>query len=210
MVNQRKKHFAEERAKVKRKIPDSVIVKNLYVKNKNYLKNQGTWKLSQLKKLKFEEIKEEFDKLVQQIDTFVPINLEATKAKLKRYGDGSEQRTSKKQRVHKKIQKSDKEESVEAMNPTPLTTQIDKVCELNKPEDAYDRVLWSDLMTMIDPPLNEDAIWSLPFQQKMYCTKALATPEQTTTGKENSNPLIADSLLKTIRLSMHLVTTMKH
>ncbi|GJV12358.1 hypothetical protein Tco_1353899 [Tanacetum coccineum] len=49
--------------------------------------NQGTWKLSQLKKLKFEEIKEEFDKLVQQIDTFVPINLEATKAKLKRYGE---------------------------------------------------------------------------------------------------------------------------
>ncbi|GKC45273.1 hypothetical protein Tco_1062995 [Tanacetum coccineum] len=49
--------------------------------------NQGTWKLSQLKKLKFEEIKEEFDKLVQQIDTFVPINHEATKEKLKRYGE---------------------------------------------------------------------------------------------------------------------------
>ncbi|GKA05303.1 hypothetical protein Tco_0684423, partial [Tanacetum coccineum] len=80
----------------------------------------------------------------------------------------------------------------------------------NRPEDAYDRVLWSDLKTMFDPPLNEDAIWSLPLQQKMYCTKALAIPKQTATGKENSNPLIDDSLLKTIRLSMHLVTTMKH
>ncbi|GKC31896.1 hypothetical protein Tco_1039190, partial [Tanacetum coccineum] len=70
MVNQRKKHFAEERAKAT-----------------NPLQARGTWKLSQLKKLKFEEIKEEFDKLVQQIDTFVPINLEATKAKLKRYGE---------------------------------------------------------------------------------------------------------------------------
>ncbi|GKC34317.1 hypothetical protein Tco_1046701 [Tanacetum coccineum] len=68
----------------------------------------------------------------------------------------------------------------------------------NRPEDAFDRVLWSDLRTMFDPPLNEDAIWSLPLQQKMYCTKALATPEQTATGKENSNSLIADSLLKTI------------
>ncbi|GKF63641.1 hypothetical protein Tco_0187089, partial [Tanacetum coccineum] len=28
----------------------------------------------------------------------------------------------------------------------------------NRPEDAYDRVLWSDLMTMFDPPLIEDAI----------------------------------------------------
>ncbi|GKD36221.1 hypothetical protein Tco_1251730 [Tanacetum coccineum] len=37
----------------------------------------------------------------------------------------------------------------------------------NRPEDAYHRVLWSDLRTMFDPPLNEDAIWSLPLQQKM-------------------------------------------
>ncbi|GJV64159.1 hypothetical protein Tco_1474987 [Tanacetum coccineum] len=37
----------------------------------------------------------------------------------------------------------------------------------NRPEDAYDRVLWSDLRTMFDPPLIEDAIWSLPLQQKM-------------------------------------------
>ncbi|GJS49124.1 hypothetical protein Tco_0599245 [Tanacetum coccineum] len=50
----------------------------------NYLKNQGTWKLSQLKKLSLEEIKEEFDKLVQRIDTFVPMDFESTNAKLKR------------------------------------------------------------------------------------------------------------------------------
>ncbi|GJS04638.1 hypothetical protein Tco_0321146 [Tanacetum coccineum] len=45
-------------------------------------------------------------------------------------------------------------------------------------------------------------------QSKRLCI--LATPEQTATGKEISNSLTADSLLKTIRLSMHLVTTMKH
>ncbi|GKA01389.1 hypothetical protein Tco_0674054, partial [Tanacetum coccineum] len=100
--------------------------------------------------------------------------------------------------------------------------------------------------TKFDPPLNEDAIWSLPLQQKIInrkyplskdacqvtmkmklldgkmnevCYKllkmiekeaSLATPEQMAPGKENSNPLISDSLLKTIRLSMHLVTIMKH
>ncbi|GJZ23004.1 hypothetical protein Tco_0560463 [Tanacetum coccineum] len=58
MVNQRKKHFAEERAK--------------------------------------------FDKLVQQIDTFVPINLEATKAKLKRYGEKLQTKTLKKQKIDDK------------------------------------------------------------------------------------------------------------
>ncbi|GJV56178.1 putative ribonuclease H-like domain-containing protein [Tanacetum coccineum] len=81
-VNQRKKHFAEERAKAKRNKPMTQSQLRIYMSN--YLKNQGTWKLSQLKKLKFEEIKEEFDKLVQQIDTFVPMNFKATKEKIKK------------------------------------------------------------------------------------------------------------------------------
>ncbi|GJZ88293.1 putative ribonuclease H-like domain-containing protein [Tanacetum coccineum] len=105
-----------------------------------------------------------FDKLVQQIDTFVPINLEATKAKLKRYGEELQTKTSKKQRIDdkdvpvigekvaevkeeeqvkrtrkRKKQKArkgvnvdnsaqeDSEESIEAMNPTPLTTKSDSV-----------------------------------------------------------------------------------
>ncbi|GKC10166.1 hypothetical protein Tco_1001776 [Tanacetum coccineum] len=193
---------------------------------------------------------EMFDKLVQQIDTFVPINLEAIKAKLKKYGEELQTKTSKKQRFDDKdvpvigdrvaevkeeepvkrtgkrkkqkarkginVDKSaqedtetNKEESVEAMNPTPLTTKSDSVVNwkifqqgqrsiyliiranradtvyisfgavikdftkkdlielyklvmqkygTNRPEDAYDRVLWNDLRTMFDPPLNEDAI----------------------------------------------------
>ncbi|GKA12443.1 putative ribonuclease H-like domain-containing protein [Tanacetum coccineum] len=247
MVNQRKKHFAEERAKAKRNKPMTQSQLRIYMS------------IYMLKKLKFEEIKEEFDKLVQQIDTFVPINLEATKAKLKRYREELQTKTSKKQRFDEKdvpaigdkvaevkeeesvkrigkrkkqkarkgvnVDKSaqedsetDKEESVEAMNPTPLTTKSDSVVNwkifqqgqrsiyqimkansadtvymsfgamvkdftredliklyrlvmqkygTNRPEDTYDRVIWSDLRTMFDPPLNEDAIWSLPLQQKM-------------------------------------------
>ncbi|GKA87949.1 hypothetical protein Tco_0809713 [Tanacetum coccineum] len=151
----------------------------------NYLKNQGTWKLSQLEKLKFEEIKEEFDK--------------------------------RKSCSAQEDSETDKEESIEAMNPTHLTTKSDSVVNwkifqqgqrsvyqiirangadtvyisfgamikdfikedliklyrlvmqkygTNRTKDAYDRVLWSDLRTMFDPPLIEDAIWSLPLQHK--------------------------------------------
>ncbi|GJZ44044.1 hypothetical protein Tco_0591299 [Tanacetum coccineum] len=100
MVNQRKKHFAEERAKAKRNKPMTQSQLRIYMSN--YLKNQGTWKLSQLKKLSFEEIKEEFDKLVQQIDTFVPMDFEATKAKLKRYGEELQTKTLKKQKIDDK------------------------------------------------------------------------------------------------------------
>ncbi|GJZ14427.1 putative ribonuclease H-like domain-containing protein [Tanacetum coccineum] len=256
-VNQRKKHFTEERAKEKRNKPMTQSQLRIYMSN--YLKNQGTWKLSHLKKLKFEEIKKEFNKLVQQIDTFVSMNFEATKEKLKRYGEELQTKTSKKQKIDDKDvpaieekfvevkkeepikrtgkrkkqkarkgisvdknaqgdSKTNKEELVEAMNPTPLATKSDNVVNwkifqqgqrsiyqiirangadtvymsframikdfiredlielyrlimqkygINRLEDAYDRVLWSDLRTMFDPPLNEDAIWSLPLQQKM-------------------------------------------
>ncbi|GKB91401.1 hypothetical protein Tco_0963673 [Tanacetum coccineum] len=66
LVNQRKKHFAEERARAKRNKPMTQSQLRTYMMN--YLKNQGTWKLSQLKNLSFEEVKEEFDKPVKQSD----------------------------------------------------------------------------------------------------------------------------------------------
>ncbi|GJT55107.1 ribonuclease H-like domain-containing protein [Tanacetum coccineum] len=218
LVNQRNKFFAEERAKARRRDMEAYTVK---------------------------EVKEEFDKLVKQVESFVPINIEATKAQLKRYREELQTEILKKQRIDvsdtkekvgkvkeeepvkrvgkRKKQKArkgisidkspqgdsetDKEESVEAMNPTPLDTKSNIVANwkifqqgersiyqiiranmlkdferedlielyrlvmqkygTNRPEDAYDRVLWSDLRTMFDPPLNEDAIWSLPLQQKM-------------------------------------------
>ncbi|GKB47334.1 hypothetical protein Tco_0898087 [Tanacetum coccineum] len=80
LVNQRKKYFAEERAKAKRSKPMTQSQLKTYMKN--YLKNQGTWKLTQLKKLTFEEVKEEFDKLVKQVSTFVPMSLKAIKEKV--------------------------------------------------------------------------------------------------------------------------------
>ncbi|GJY76080.1 hypothetical protein Tco_0481196 [Tanacetum coccineum] len=242
----------EEEAKLEAnaELTKDVLGKDLSEQDFAKRMNQGTWKLSQLKKLKFEEIKEEFEKLVKQVDTFVPINIEATKAQLKKYGEELQTEISKKQRIDDKdvldteekvgkvkeeepvkrvgkrkkqkarkgisIDKSpqgdletDKEESVEAMNPTPLDTKSNIVANwkifqqgersiyqiirangadtvymsfgamlkdftredlielyrlvmhkygTNRPEDAYDRVLWSDLRTMFDPPLNEDAI----------------------------------------------------
>ncbi|GKA11758.1 hypothetical protein Tco_0691304 [Tanacetum coccineum] len=61
LVNQRRKHFAEERANAKRNKPMTQTQLRNYMSN--FLKNQGTWKLTQLKKLNFEEVKAEFEKL---------------------------------------------------------------------------------------------------------------------------------------------------
>ncbi|GJU25489.1 putative ribonuclease H-like domain-containing protein [Tanacetum coccineum] len=92
LVNQRKKYFAEERARAKRNKPMTQSQLKTYMMN--YLKNQGTWKLSQLKNLSFEEVKK-FDKLVKQVESFAPMNFEATKASLKRFGEELQTKTSK-------------------------------------------------------------------------------------------------------------------
>ncbi|GJU65793.1 hypothetical protein Tco_1247628 [Tanacetum coccineum] len=89
---------------------------------------------------------------------------------------------------------TDKEESVEAMNHTPLTTKSDsmvnwkifqqgqrsiyQIMRANGADIVYmsfgamvNDFTREDLIelyrTMVDPPLNEDVIWSLPLQQKM-------------------------------------------
>ncbi|GKF80173.1 hypothetical protein Tco_0238775, partial [Tanacetum coccineum] len=103
LVNPRKKHFAEERAKSKRSKPMTQSQLRQYMMK--FLKNQGTWKLTQLKKLTFEEIKEEFDKLVKQVESFVPMNLEATKAELKRFGEELQTRTAKRQKIEIQLSK---------------------------------------------------------------------------------------------------------
>ncbi|GJY46496.1 hypothetical protein Tco_0435559 [Tanacetum coccineum] len=364
MINQKKKFYAEQKAKVRRSKPMTQAQQKDYMST--FIKNQSSWKLTQLKKLTFDELKTEFEKLVKSNENFVPME---TDKRVKRQGVQLEQEFSKKQKTIKEvsvleesitepviakeeeIEKSEKkrgqirkqkarkgihidkttqdesEEEREAfmkdkitstssesdigIDAIPTTTKSpsnvdwkiinqsglkavyqiirrdssdkvymsfgailkdfsrDDLTELyrlvikkygaNRPEEMYDRVLWGDLKTMFDPPLNrkyplskdacqvmlkmklldgttdevsgscngvekyclsvglattQQMVISSPcltdIKNWLCCTKALATPEQTTTGKEISNPLTADSLLKTIRLSMHLVTAMKH
>ncbi|GJX36071.1 hypothetical protein Tco_0247628 [Tanacetum coccineum] len=78
----------------------------------NYLKNQGTWKLSQLKNLSFEEVKEEFDKLVKQTSK----RLKSDEAK----DDEPTKKTGKRRKhmarkgLHTDLDKDDSEDSDEA------------------------------------------------------------------------------------------------
>ncbi|GJX47110.1 putative reverse transcriptase domain-containing protein [Tanacetum coccineum] len=92
--------FAEERAKAKRNKPMTQSQLKTYMMN--YLKNQGSWKINQLKKLSFAEVKEEFDKLVKQIESFAPISFEATKASLKRFSEELQTKTPKRKMMNSK------------------------------------------------------------------------------------------------------------
>ncbi|GKB23911.1 putative ribonuclease H-like domain-containing protein, partial [Tanacetum coccineum] len=65
------------------------------LQGEDFAKKMVELKLSQLKNLSFEEVKEEFDKLVKQVESFAPINFEATKDSLKRFGEELQTKTSK-------------------------------------------------------------------------------------------------------------------
>ncbi|GKC87856.1 hypothetical protein Tco_1148505, partial [Tanacetum coccineum] len=74
---------------------------------------EGKAPMIRKKKLKFEEIKEEFDKLVKQVDTFVPMSLKATKAELKRFGEELQTKTTKRQKIDDKDAQSTEEKEKE-------------------------------------------------------------------------------------------------
>ncbi|GJS36544.1 hypothetical protein Tco_0534926 [Tanacetum coccineum] len=117
LVNQRKKQFAEERARERRSKPMTQSQLRTYMSN--YLKNQGTWKLTQLKKLTFEEVKSEFEKLVRQVDTFVPMSFEATKESLKKFGVELQAKTVKRLKIGDKDAQSTKEKVAETKKDEP-------------------------------------------------------------------------------------------
>ncbi|GKB15227.1 hypothetical protein Tco_0849150 [Tanacetum coccineum] len=111
LVNQRKKYFAEERARAKRNKPMTQSQLKTYMMN--YLKNQGTWKLSQLKKLSFEEVKKEFDKLVKQTKTMKRLKDDEAKdaEPTKKFGKRRKQMARK--GLHTDLDKDDSEGSDE-------------------------------------------------------------------------------------------------
>ncbi|GJX29951.1 hypothetical protein Tco_0238030 [Tanacetum coccineum] len=158
-----------------------VTVKNLHVKLSEESRNLEAFSVKEVKLKRYrEELQTKTLKKQKIDDKDVPaIGEKVAEVKeeelVKRTGKGKKQKARKGISVDKNAQgdsETDTEESVEAMNPTPLATKSNIMVGnakvwTNRPEDAYDRVLWSDLRTMFDPPLNEYAIWSLPLQQKM-------------------------------------------
>ncbi|GKE33776.1 hypothetical protein Tco_1453098, partial [Tanacetum coccineum] len=107
-------------------LKESVLGKDLTKEDFAKKMNQGTWKLTQLKKLTFEEVKAEFEKLVKQVDTFVHMSFEATKESLKRFGEELQTKTAKRLKIDaqptekkkKEVDESEKDEASEKVNPT--------------------------------------------------------------------------------------------
>ncbi|GKE28566.1 hypothetical protein Tco_1443950 [Tanacetum coccineum] len=155
-----------------------------------FLKNQGTWKLTQLKKLSFEEVRAEFDKLVKQIESFIPMSFEATKEHLKRFGVELQSKDFKKQKTKHKDDHATNEKVSEAkeavstkksgtsipINPILVATKPPSIANykiIKQGKKGVYQIIRENgtdkgyLKNMFDAPLSTDAVWSLPGQQRI-------------------------------------------
>ncbi|GJU45756.1 hypothetical protein Tco_1203022 [Tanacetum coccineum] len=92
LISQRRKLIAEQKAKAQRDKPMTQAQQRQYMAT--YLKNQGGWKLAQIKKLTDEELKEKFEYLMRSMERFVPMDTE--KESRKRTGVELQTESSKK------------------------------------------------------------------------------------------------------------------
>ncbi|GJW85292.1 retrovirus-related pol polyprotein from transposon TNT 1-94 [Tanacetum coccineum] len=74
LINQRKRYFAAQKAKAKRNKPMTQAQQRTYMSN--YIKHMGNYKLQQLKRLSFDEIKDLFETTMRRANTFVPMETE--------------------------------------------------------------------------------------------------------------------------------------
>ncbi|GKA47970.1 hypothetical protein Tco_0740928 [Tanacetum coccineum] len=91
---------------------DSLLAQR--IAEEEQLTEQQMKRKAQLRKLSFEEVKEEFDKLVKQIESFVPMGFEATKENLKRFGEELQTKTSKRL-------KEEKDDEAKDVKPTKMS-----------------------------------------------------------------------------------------
>ncbi|GKD77371.1 hypothetical protein Tco_1339992 [Tanacetum coccineum] len=191
----------------------------------NFLKNQGTWKLTELKKLNFEEVKTEVEKLIKQLDTYVPINLEATKESLKIFGEELQTKTAKKLKFDDESTQPTEEKVEEDKDDKPtkktgkrrkqiarkgLHIDLDKD-DSEDSDEASEKDDSNMCKAMLDKKLqggkpDEDCYKLLKMMEKkagIRKHKDWLVQEQTALGKDFLNPLMADNLPKIIWLSTH-------
>nr|GFC16182.1 hypothetical protein [Tanacetum cinerariifolium] len=88
LINQRKSYFAAQRAEAKRNKPITQAQQRTYMSN--YIKHMTNYKLQQLKKLSFNEIKDLFEITIRRVNTFIPIETEVRRGVPELVADSSQ------------------------------------------------------------------------------------------------------------------------
>ncbi|GKD56382.1 hypothetical protein Tco_1289769 [Tanacetum coccineum] len=186
LVNQRKKFFAEERAKAKRNKPMTQSQLKTYMMN--YLKNQGSWKLNQLRNLK---------RFGEELQTKTPKRLKEEKGDEAKDDESTKKSGKRRKQMARKgmntsVDENDSEDSDKVGEQEETNTEYsytvnfgamlksisrDDLTELYRivtnrygmdgPEDKLEKGFWKYLRIMFEEPLSTDSIWSKIGQQKI-------------------------------------------
>ncbi|GJZ45516.1 hypothetical protein Tco_0593112 [Tanacetum coccineum] len=155
LLDARKKHFAALRAQEIRNKPPTKMQKRTTMCN--YLKNMAGYKHNQLRHKSFDDIQKLFDKALQRVNTFVPMDtekVEGCKAKAagsktkveessKRAGEELDRESIKKQKVEDETEQAELKECFEinpfdedAVNTIPLATKQAPIVDYKITRDA--------------------------------------------------------------------------
>ncbi|GJR12827.1 hypothetical protein Tco_0795479 [Tanacetum coccineum] len=172
LVNQRKKFFAQQRAKAKRNKPMTPAQQKEYMSN--YIKNQeGGYSIKQLKSLSFEQVKEIFETTMRKVQSFVPMGSELEVQRLKRAGQEVLEEPVKRQKIGEasgsgeESAEKEKELSEEELQKLLVIVLVEEVYDLVKekfsttePIDDKEKELWVELKRLFEPD-NNDTLWKL-------------------------------------------------
>ncbi|GKC14884.1 hypothetical protein Tco_1011666 [Tanacetum coccineum] len=133
----------------------SEVRKNMYI----YLKNQGGYKMKYFKGMSYDDIKPIFEKVWDQILSFVPMDSELELQRLKKQLEDDPEKE--KLQVYLNIVLEDEGLDVESLatkqDVLELYRLVKERFQTASPK-GYDLLLWGDLKTMIEPS-EEDDIW---------------------------------------------------
>ncbi|GKB64294.1 hypothetical protein Tco_0920480 [Tanacetum coccineum] len=92
LINQRKRHFAQQRAEERRNKPPTQAQQRTYMSN--YIKHMGSYTLQQLRGYSFDEIKSLFEAKMKRVNTFTPMKSDVDKT-VPKIAAGSTKRAAK-------------------------------------------------------------------------------------------------------------------
>ncbi|GJW06516.1 hypothetical protein Tco_1568939 [Tanacetum coccineum] len=143
LVNQRKKFFAQQRAKAKMNKPMIPAQQKDYMSN--YIKNQeGGYSIKQFKSHSFEKVKDIFETTMRRVQSFVPMGSELEVQRLKR--------AEAYQIFVDMLNKFDRDDLVK------LWDLFKEMFSTTEPTNDKDKEFWVELKRLFKPN-NDDILW---------------------------------------------------
>nr|GEV47517.1 retrovirus-related Pol polyprotein from transposon TNT 1-94 [Tanacetum cinerariifolium] len=127
LINQRKRHFAQQRAEERRNKPLTQAQQRTY--KSNYVKHIGSHTLQQLKRLSFDEFNNLFEATMKRVKTFTPMESDVDRT------------------IPKIVDESSKRAAEEELEQESSKRQ--KTREISKPREKEDELTQEDLQQMV-------------------------------------------------------------